>query len=162
MVNNRDCHTCEHVLHGWTQGHMGDLNAILKMSFSILFYWLVSSVNALWWTARDLTDDKSRLVQVKAWCRQATSHYLSQCWLSNFSPYDVPRPKFVKLLSGSVFGSGDTLAEIPNGIYVRGIIRSSLCICTVLAMYDINHIMLEIVIVRFETISVWYDRMIIV
>ena len=25
---------------------------------------------------QDLTDDKSTLVQVKAWCRQATSHYL--------------------------------------------------------------------------------------
>ena len=25
----------------------------------------------------DLTDDKSTLVQVMAWCRQATSHYLS-------------------------------------------------------------------------------------
>ena len=28
----------------------------------------------------NLTDDKSALVQVMAWCRQATSHYLSQCW----------------------------------------------------------------------------------
>ena len=28
----------------------------------------------------DLTYDKSTLVQVMAWCRQATSHYLSQCW----------------------------------------------------------------------------------
>ena len=26
-----------------------------------------------------LTDDKSTLVQVMAWCRQATSHYMSQC-----------------------------------------------------------------------------------
>ena len=29
----------------------------------------------------DLTDDESTLVQVMAWCHQATSHYLSQCWL---------------------------------------------------------------------------------
>ena len=28
----------------------------------------------------DLTDDKSTLVQVMAWCHQATSHYLNQCW----------------------------------------------------------------------------------
>ena len=28
----------------------------------------------------DFTDDKSTLAQVMAWCRQATSHYLSQCW----------------------------------------------------------------------------------
>ena len=29
---------------------------------------------------RDLTDYQSTPVQVMAWCRQATSHYMSQCW----------------------------------------------------------------------------------
>ena len=33
----------------------------------------------------DLTDDKSTLVQVMAWCRQATSHYLKQCRVKVFS-----------------------------------------------------------------------------
>ena len=37
----------------------------------------------------DLTDDKSTLVQVMAWCHQATSHYLSQCWPRSVSPYGV-------------------------------------------------------------------------
>ena len=43
--------------------------------------------NALRWMPQDLTvtDDKSRLVQVMAWCRQTTSHYLSLCWLSSLS-----------------------------------------------------------------------------
>ena len=45
----------------------------------------------------DLTDDKSTLVQVMAWCRQATSHYLSQCWLRSVSPYGVIRPQWVKM-----------------------------------------------------------------
>ena len=36
---------------------------------------------ALRWMPLDFTDDKSVLVQVMAWCRQATSHYLSPCWL---------------------------------------------------------------------------------
>ena len=31
---------------------------------------------------QDLTDDKATLVKVIAWCRQVTSHYLSQCWPS--------------------------------------------------------------------------------
>ena len=44
----------------------------------------------------DLTDDKSTLVQVMAWCRQAPSHYLSQCWPSSMSPYGVTRPQWVK------------------------------------------------------------------
>ena len=44
-----------------------------------------------------LTDDKSTLVKVMAWCRQATSHYLSQCWPRSMSPYGVTRPQWVNL-----------------------------------------------------------------
>ena len=40
--------------------------------------------------------DKSTLVQVMAWCRQAPSHYLSQCWPRSASPYGVTRPQWVK------------------------------------------------------------------
>ena len=54
---------------------------------------------ALWWMLQDLTDDKSKLVQVIAWCRQATSHYLSQCWLSCLSPYGIITPQWVNTQS---------------------------------------------------------------
>ena len=37
----------------------------------------------------DLTDGKSRLVQVMAWCHQAPSHYLSQWWPRSMSPYGI-------------------------------------------------------------------------
>ena len=53
-----------------------------------------SGDNALRWMPRDLTNDKSTLVQVMAWCRQATSHYLSQCWPSSMS-YGITRPQWV-------------------------------------------------------------------
>ena len=43
----------------------------------------------------DCTDDQSTLVQVMAWCRQATSHYLSQCWPRSISPYGITRPQWV-------------------------------------------------------------------
>ena len=29
------------------------------------------------------------------WCRQATSHYVSQCWPRSLSPYGVTRPQWV-------------------------------------------------------------------
>ena len=45
--------------------------------------------------AQDLTDDKSTLVQVMAWCRQAASHYLNQCWPRSPMPYGVTRPQWV-------------------------------------------------------------------
>ena len=54
--------------------------------------------NALRSMPHDLTGDKSTLVQVMAWCRQATSHYLSQWWLSPLSPYGVARPQWVKAM----------------------------------------------------------------
>ena len=46
----------------------------------------------------DFNDDQSPLVQVMAWCRKATSHYLSQCWPRFLSPYGVTRPQWVKIL----------------------------------------------------------------
>ena len=45
----------------------------------------------------DFTDEKSTLVQVMAWCRQATSHYLSQCWPRSMSPNGVTRPQWVNM-----------------------------------------------------------------
>ena len=47
------------------------------------------------WMPLDLTDDKSILVQVLAWWRQATSHYLSQCCPSSMSPYGITRPQWL-------------------------------------------------------------------
>ena len=38
---------------------------------------------------QNLTDEKLTLVQVIAWCRQATSHYLNQCWPRSPTPYGV-------------------------------------------------------------------------
>ena len=40
------------------------------------------------------SDDKSTLVQVMAWCRQATGHYLSQCCPRSLSPYASLRWKW--------------------------------------------------------------------
>ena len=57
--------------------------------------WGISYELALRWMPQGLTDDKS-LVQVMAWCRQATSHYLSQCWSRSMSPNGITRPQWVK------------------------------------------------------------------
>ena len=45
----------------------------------------------------DLSDDKSTLFQVMAWCRQATSHYLCQCWPRSMMPCGVTRLQWVKV-----------------------------------------------------------------
>ena len=66
--------------------------------------WGISYEIALRWMPLDLTDEKSTLVQVMAWCRQATSHYLSQCWPRSMSPNGVTRPQWVKNLNSSPSG----------------------------------------------------------
>ena len=60
--------------------------------FSVIDGWGISCELALRWMSLDLTYDKSTLVQVMAWCHQATSHYLSQCWPRSLSPYGVIGP----------------------------------------------------------------------
>ena len=52
----------------------------------------ISCEISLRWMSLDLTDDQSTLVQVMAWGRQATSHYLSSCWPRSVSPNGVTRP----------------------------------------------------------------------
>ena len=72
---------------------------------SVIDGWGISCELALRWMSLDLTDDKSTLVQIMAWCRQATSHYLSQCWPRSLSPYGVTRPQWVlqaELLWGNI------------------------------------------------------------
>ena len=47
---------------------------------SMINIWSTFCEIAIRWIPQYLSDHKLTLVQVMAWCRQATSHYLSQCW----------------------------------------------------------------------------------
>ena len=69
---------------------------VISKQILVIDDWGISSEITLTWKPQDLTDDTSTLVQVMAWCRQATSHYLSQCWPSSLSPYGDTRPQWVK------------------------------------------------------------------
>ena len=69
----------------------------------------ISCEIALIWMSLDFTDDQSTLVQVMAWCHQATSHYLSQWWPRFLSPYGVTRPEWVNTLRPGMMAA--TLAD---------------------------------------------------
>ena len=65
---------------------------IFKTHIRIDFLWKCPEMNATqhhWGSA---------LVQVMAWCHQAGSHYLSQCWPSPVMPYGVTGLQWVKPL----------------------------------------------------------------
>ena len=44
---------------------------------------------------RALLSNKSTLIQVMAWCQQATSHYLIQCWHWSTLPFGITQPQWV-------------------------------------------------------------------
>ena len=71
---------------------------LILQIISVIDGWGISCELALRWMSLDLNDDQSTLAQIMAWCRQATSHYLSQCWARSLSPYGITRPQCVKTL----------------------------------------------------------------
>ena len=81
---------------------------------------------ALSWMSLDFSDNKSALVQVMAWCRQATSHYLNQCWRSSPTPYGVTRLQWVKRFSLESAASFSIITS--NKCFPLGFPRSSLSI----------------------------------
>ena len=75
------------------QTHVKDIYIYIYIILSI------SCEIARRWLTQVFTDDKLTLVQVMAWCRQATSHYLRQCWPWSMSPYGVTRPQWIKTIN---------------------------------------------------------------
>ena len=69
-----------------------NFRSLIFKIISVTDGWGISCEIGLRWMPLDLTDDKSTLVQVMAWCRQATSHYLSQCWSSSMMLYGFSWP----------------------------------------------------------------------
>ena len=96
-----------HNVPGCLSSHVGTFNSLAPGRFQwnlrkIIFKLIlvtngcdISSEIALRWTSLVLSDDKSTLVQVMAWCRQARSQYLNQCWPRSSRPYVVTRPQWV-------------------------------------------------------------------
>ena len=93
-----------------THWPLGDFNLILESWFFKLILvnggWDISYEIALRRMPQDLTDDKSTLVQVMAWCRQAASHYLGQCWPRSMSPFGVTRPQWVNWINANLLTIG--------------------------------------------------------
>ena len=69
----------------------GICGSIFKNKIFPQMLWIVLS-----WTTVILLDDKSTLVQVVDWCRQATLHYLRQLWSRSLLPYVVTRPQWIQ------------------------------------------------------------------
>ena len=94
---------------------------VIFKRISVTDGWGISREIALIWMSLDFTYDQSTLVQVMAWCHQATSHYLSQCWLRFLSPYGATRPQWILLPSVAI--TVQHTLQFQNGCSPRELIR---------------------------------------
>ena len=86
------------ILTHWPLRDVVALNFKSVISECMLRIKLMStSCKNIWWMPQETFDNKSKLVQVMAWCHQATSHYLNQCWPRSMSPSGVTRPQWVNM-----------------------------------------------------------------
>ena len=69
-------------------GDMAMKNAIAEYILRIKCMSMSDEI-ALCWMPNKTFDEKSTLVQIMAWWRKATSHYLSQCWPRSMLPCGI-------------------------------------------------------------------------
>ena len=81
----------------WGDSIKWNFRHVIFKQILVIDGWGISCEIGLIWMSLDFIDDQSTLVQVMTWSRQATSHYLSQCWPRSLSPYGITRPQRVKL-----------------------------------------------------------------
>ena len=88
----------QHFVNSLAPGRSGGNfeNVVFKLALLICIF-KSSCDNVTRWIPQELTDNKSTLVQVMVWYRQATSHYLNQCWPRPMSLYGVTRPQWVNI-----------------------------------------------------------------
>ena len=73
-----------------------NLNSVIFKLICGIYILSIPCEIALMWMLQDLTADQLTSFQVMAWCRQATSDYLSQCWLRSMSSHGITRPQWIK------------------------------------------------------------------
>ena len=107
MVNR----TCGGTVHAWNGQHRAavigtEISLILswhgKLSSS-LFFWEI----AFMWMIKGFIDGESTLVEVMAWCHQATSHYLNQCWTKSMILYASLGHNKLKHVMSDFIGKAD-------------------------------------------------------
>ena len=73
---------------------LGDVDVIFKY-ISVINVSSIFCEIAFMWMPLNLIKRKSTYVKIMTVFRQATSHYLSQCWPKSMSPYGITRPQWV-------------------------------------------------------------------
>ena len=90
---------------------------ICKLSPS-LWYFHMACKNGAKWVPQNPIEEKSTLVQVMALCRQATSHYLSQCRLRSATPYMASLGHNLPIFITGIPAPGKTIFTLKQALHV--------------------------------------------
>ena len=116
------------------------INVIIFKRILVIDSWGSSCEIALMWMSLDLTDDPSTLVQVMAWCCQATSHYLSQCWPRSQSPYGITTPQWANRIAGVHATYEKTNTVEWYNYFIKSLLKDMLKIINTLTSTDFDEI----------------------
>ena len=101
-----------------------NLNEVLDVIFKqigVIGCWGILCEIELIRMSLDFIEDQSTLVQVMAWCRQAPSHCLSQCWPRSLSLYSVTRPQhYNNVIMGEMASQITSLTIVYSNVYSGG------------------------------------------
>ena len=101
------------VINSLVSGRCG----IVMFNFQVYYTnWDTHGEIALGWMPQNLTNEKSTLVEVMAFCHQAASHYLGQFWSRSMLPYDFTGPLWV---SRKKNGPGNVTYPLMNTFVVE-------------------------------------------
>ena len=94
---------------------------------------------------QNLIDEKSALGQAMAWCHQATSHYLSQCWSRSMLPYGI---------TSSVGNSHGSASPRPTTLQKDRelLVNFSLILCLWFMIWNSRHEDLQLCFTEFQTL----------
>ena len=99
----------------------------LRLKTFKVILWLVVEVSFceidLRWMSQDFIGGKSMLVQVMAWCCQATSRYPSQCWPTFMSPYGITKPQWVNSLCAELISAKNIYTCISYNLYTLEMVQ---------------------------------------
>ena len=70
-----------------------DIECVIYKCLVVITSIHISSAITFKWTVQNLSRDKSALLLVMTWCRQATKHYLRKCYARSLTPFG--RNKFI-------------------------------------------------------------------
>ena len=92
-TSSKSCARASVQLTHWT---LEKVTVSISHSQNYKLQWLISGLSL--WNSRECHGTSLMMsisVQVMAWCSQAPSHYLSQCWPRSMMPYSVTSPQWV-------------------------------------------------------------------